>query len=129
MRGFTVLFLMMVVAVGHAAEWVAVSQISNNVREVDKDSIKGSKPTLIFNSRHVVAEAGEYRIGRNDVKFLMLEQRLDCAKNTITVLSSEAQRADGSLISKQNFTAPTDNPVLAGSVDDDVLKFVCGKAS
>lgn len=129
MRGFTVLFLMMVAAVGHAAEWVAVSQISSNVREVDKDSIKGGKPTLTFNSRHVVAAVGEYRIGRNDVKFLMLEQRLDCTKNTITVLGSEAQRADGSLISKQNFAAPVDNPVLAGSVDDDVLKFVCGKAS
>lgn len=126
MRLFVALFLTSFAVFSHAADWVQVSQISNNVREVDRESIKGDKPVLAFNSRHVVADAGEYRVGRNTVKYLVMEQRIDCSKRTILALSSEAQRDDGSSISKQILSAPEYNPILPGSVDDDILKFVCG---
>ena len=126
MRIFAVFFLMGIAVLSQAAEWGSVSQISNNVREIDKVSVKGTKPVLTFTSRHVVADVGEYRVGRNNVKYLVMEQRVDCAKRTIGVLSSEAQRDDGSSISKQLLSGQEDNPVLVGSVDDDILKFVCG---
>lgn len=126
MRILAVFFLLGVASLLQAAEWVAVSQISNNVREIDKGSIRGAKPVMTFTSRHVVADAGEYRVGRSNVKYLVMEQRLDCAKRTVGVLSSEAQRDDGSSISKQLLSGQNDNEVLAGSVDEDILKFICG---
>lgn len=125
MRILAMFFLMGIATLSLAAEWVPVSQISNNVREIDKASIKGTKPVLTFTSRHVVADAGEYRVGRNNVKYLVMEQRVDCTKRTVAVLSSEAQRDDGSSISKQILSGQDDNAVLAGSVDEDILKFIC----
>lgn len=125
MRILAMFFLMGIATLSLAAEWVPVSQISNNVREIDKASIKGAKPVLTFTSRHVVADAGEYRVGRNNVKYLVMEQRVDCTKRTVAVLSSEAQRDDGSSISKQILSGQDDNAVLAGSVDEDILKFIC----
>ncbi|MDP2154539.1 MAG: hypothetical protein Q8J61_00950 [Sulfuricella sp.] len=112
-----------------AAEWVQASQISDNFREVDKSSIRGAKPQLTFTSRHVINDANELKIGRQIVKYLVMEQRVDCAKRTTVVLSSEAQRADLSVITRQKLVGQEDVPVLEGSVDEDVLKFVCAAAS
>lgn len=112
-----------------AAEWVQASQISDNFREVDKSSIRGAKPQLTFTSRHVINDAKELRIGREVVKYLVMEQRVDCAKRTTVVLSSEAQRADMSVITRQKLAGQVDVPVLEGSVDEDVLKFVCAAVS
>lgn len=112
-----------------AAEWVQASQISDNFREVDKSSIRSAKPHLTFTSRHVINDAKELKIGREIVKYLVLEQRADCVKRTIVVLSSEAQRADMSVITRQKLAGQEDVPVLQGSVDEDVLKFVCMAAS
>ena len=84
-----------------AAEWVQASQISDNFREVDKSSIRGAKPQLTFFSRHVIHDANELKIGREVVKYLVMEQRVDCAKRTTVMLSSEAQRADMSVITRQ----------------------------
>ncbi|MFA7239867.1 MAG: surface-adhesin E family protein [Sulfuricellaceae bacterium] len=109
-----------------AAEWVQVSQISQNIREVDKTSIQGARPVLTFTSRHVIDDAAEFKVGRNSVKYLVMQQRVDCAKRTTAMLSTEAQRADMSTISKQKLMAQEDAPVLKDSVDEDVLKFVCG---
>lgn len=108
-----------------AAEWVQVSQISQNVREVDKTSIQGTRPLLNFTSRHVIEDAAEFTVGRNSVKYLVMQQRVDCAKRTTLMLSTEAQRADMSTISKQKLMAQEAVPVLKDSVDEDVLKFVC----
>lgn len=112
-----------------AAEWVQASQISNNFREVDKSSIRGAKPQLTFTSRHVINDAKELKIGREVVKYLVMEQRVDCTKRTTVVLSSEAQRADMSVITRQKLAGQVDVPVLEGSVDEDVLKFVCAAIS
>jgi len=112
-----------------AAEWVQASQISDNSREVDKSSIRGTKPQLTFFSRHVIHDANELKIGREVVKYLVIEQRVDCAKRTTVMLSSEAQRADMSVITRQKLVGQEDVPVLEGSVDEDVLKFVCMAAS
>lgn len=112
-----------------AAEWVQASQISDNFREVDKSSIRGNKPQLTFTSRHVINDEKELKIGRQVVKYLVMEQRVDCAKRTTVVLSSEAQRADMSVIARQKLVGQEESPVLEGSVDDDVLKFVCAAAS
>ncbi|MDD5329669.1 MAG: hypothetical protein PHX38_06665 [Sulfuricella sp.] len=107
-----------------AAEWVQVSKISDNVREVDKSSIHGAKPQLTFTSRHVIDDASEFRVGHDAVKYLVMEQRVDCARRTTVMLSSEAQRADMSRIDRQALVAE-ESPVLDGSVDEDILKFVC----
>lgn len=112
-----------------AAEWVQASQISDNFREVDKSSIRGAKPQLAFTSRYVINDAKELKIGREAVKYLVMEQRVDCAKRTTVVLSSEAQRADMSVISRQKLAGQEETPVLESSVDEDVLKFVCAAAS
>lgn len=112
-----------------AAEWVQASQISDNFREVDKSSIRGAKPQLTFTSRHVINDAKELRIGREVVKYLVMEQRVDCTRRTTVVLSSEAQRADMSVITRQKLAGQVDVPVLEGSVDEDVLKFVCAAVS
>lgn len=111
-----------------AAEWVQASQISDNFREVDKSSIQGAKPQLTFISRYVINGANELKIGREAVKYLVMEQRVDCAKRTTIVLSSEAQRADMSVISRQKLVGQEETPALEGSVDEDVLKFVCAAA-
>ena len=113
-------------SVALAAVWVQVSQISHNVREVDKASIQGAQPILNFTSRHVIDDANELKLGRHSVKYLVMRQRADCAKRTTVVLSTEAQRADMSMISKQTLVAQEETPVLKDSVDEDVLKFVCG---
>lgn len=110
-----------------AADWVQVSQISDNVREVDKSSIQGVKPLLNFTSRYVIDDASELRIGHEAVKYLVMEQRVDCAKRTTFMLSNEAQRADMSRIARQELAAEEGSPVLAGGVDEDILKFVCAK--
>ena len=112
-----------------AAEWVQASQISDNFREVDKSSIRGAKPHLAFTSRHVINDANELKIGRQVVKYLVMEQRVDCAKRTTVVLSSEAQRADMSVITRQKLVGQEESTALEGSVDEDVLKFVCAAAS
>lgn len=112
-----------------AAEWAQVSQISDNFREVDKSSIRGARPQLTFISRLVINDANELKVGRQVVKYLVMEQRVDCAKRTTVVLSSEAQRADMSVITRQKLIAQEESPVLEGSVDEDVLKFVCAAAS
>lgn len=127
MRFFMATLLLGIVASAQAAEWVQVSQISHNVREVDKTSIRGSKPVLNFTSRHVIDDAAEFSVGRHAVKYLVMEQRIDCAKRTSVMLSSEAQRADGSTISKQQLLAQEAGAVLEGSVDEDILKFVCAQ--
>ncbi|MBS4096976.1 MAG: hypothetical protein KGZ83_09100 [Sulfuricella sp.] len=126
MRVLAIFFLVGIATFSNAAEWVEVSRISDNTREVDKGSIKGDKPVIAFTSRHVVADSGELKVGRNNVKYMVMEQRVDCAKRTIVVLSSEAQREDGTSISKQRLVGQDDNSVVTGSVDDDILKFVCG---
>ena len=126
MRFLMAILLLGGVTVVQAAEWVPVSQISANVREVDKSSIRGTKPILSFTSRHVIDDDKELSLGRNPVKYLVMEQRVDCARRTTLTLTSEAQRADGSTISKQRLLAQEAVGVLAGSVDEDVLKFVCG---
>lgn len=112
-----------------AAEWVQASQISDNFREVDKSSIRGAKPLLTFTSRHVINDANELKIGREVVKYLVMEQRVDCARRTTVTLSSEAQRADMSVITRQKLAGQEESPVLEGSVDEDVLKLVCAAAS
>lgn len=112
-----------------AAEWVQASQIGDNFREVDKSSIRGTKPQLTFTSRLVINDADELKIGHEAVKYLVMEQRSDCAKRTIAVLSSEAQRADRSVIAHQKLDGQDEGPVLKGSVDEDILKFVCAAAS
>jgi len=112
-----------------AAEWVQASQIGDNFREVDKSSIQGAKPQLTFTSRHVINDAKELKIGREVVKYLVMEQRVDCAKRTTVVLSSEAQRADMSVITRQKLVGQEESPVLESSVDEDVLKLVCAAAS
>lgn len=112
-----------------AAEWAQASQISDNFREVDKSSIKGTRLQMSFTSRHVINDANELKIGRQVVKYLVMEQRVDCAKRTTVVLSSEAQRADMSVISRQKLVSQEESPVLEGSVDEDILKFVCAAAS
>lgn len=108
-----------------AAEWVQASQISDNFREVDKSSIRGAKPQLTFTSRYVINDAKELKIGREAVKYLVMEQQVDCAKRTTVMLSSEAQRADLSVISRQKLAGQEETPVLEGGVDEDILKFVC----
>lgn len=125
MRFLMAILLLGGVAVAQAAEWVPVSQISSNVREVDKGSIRGAKPMLNFTSRHVIDDGKELSLGRNPVKYLVMEQRADCARRTILTLTSEAQRTDGSTISKQRLLAQEAVGVLEGSVDEDILKFVC----
>lgn len=127
MRFFMTVLLLFVVTGGHAAEWVLVSQISNNVREVDKSSIRGQKPLLDFTSRHVIDDTNEMKIGRNPVKYLVLEQRIDCEKRTVLLASSEAQGADGNTITRQRLFAQEATAVLVGSVDEDILKFVCAQ--
>jgi len=112
-----------------AAEWVQASQISDNFREVDKSSIQGAKPLRTFVSRYVINDAKEFKIGREVVKYLVMGQRVDCAKRTTVMLSSEAQRADMSVISRQKLVGQEETPVLEGSVDEDVLKFVCAAAA
>lgn len=112
-----------------AAEWVQASQISDNFREVDKSSIRGTKPQLTFTSRLVITDANELKIGREVVKYLVMEQRVDCAKRTTVMLSSEAQRADLSVITRQKLVGQEESPVLEGSVDEDVLKVVCAAAA
>ena len=126
MRLALMLGLLGVSSVAQAAEWVPVSQISHNAREVDKTSIQGTRPLLTFTSRHVIEDANEFTVGRNSVKYLVMTQRVDCAKRTTVMLSTEAQRADMSMISKQTLVAQEDVAVLKDSVDEDVLKFVCG---
>ena len=126
MRLIVMLGLLVTGSVAQAAEWVAVSQISHNVREVDKTSIQGTQPLLTFTSRHVIDDANELKVGRQSVKYLVMQQRVDCAKRTTVMLSTEAQRADKSMISKQALVAQDEVPVVKGSVDEDVLKFVCG---
>ena len=64
-----------------AAEWVPVSQISQNIREVDKTSIQGTRPSLAFTSRHVIEDAAELTLGRHSVKYLVMWQRVDCTKH------------------------------------------------
>lgn len=113
------------VSLAHAAEWVKVSEISNNSREVDKSSIQGTKPKLTFTSRHMIEDSKEFKIGREAVKYIVLKQTMDCDKRTTLVLTSEAQRADSSLISRQNLLHQQETAVLANSVDEDILKFVC----
>lgn len=127
MRLLMAILLLGGAAVIQAAEWVPVSQISHNVREVDKSSIRGSKPLLNFTSRHVIDDANELSVGRHAVKYLVMDQRVDCAKRTNLMLTSEAQRADGSTISKQQLLAQEAVGVLEGSVDEDVLKYVCAQ--
>ncbi len=127
MRLFIAVLLIGFGSFAHAAEWVQVSQIGNNVREVDVSSIRGGKPVLNFTSRHVIDDTGEFNIGRNAVKYLVMEQQADCDKRSTLMLSSEAQRADGSMISKQSLVAEKPNAVLQGSVDEDILKFVCAR--
>lgn len=127
MRFFLAVLWLGVAGAAQAAEWVPVSQISHNVREVDKSSIGGAMPLLSFTSRHVIDDAGEMSIGRQAVKYLVMEQRVDCAKRTTLMLSSEAQRADGSTISKQRLSVQEATHVLEGSVDEDILKFVCAQ--
>jgi len=126
MRFFMAILLLGCVAAAQAVEWVAVSQISHNVREVDKSSIHGAKPVLSFTSRHVIDDDKELKVGRHAVKYLVMEQRVDCVQRTTLTLTSEAQRADGSTISKQRLLAQEAVGVLEGSVDEDILKFVCG---
>ena len=127
MRFFMAALMLGCVAAAQAVEWVEVSQISHNVREVDKSSIRGAKPILSFTSRHVIDDGNELKVGRLAVKYLVMEQRVDCAKRTNLMLSSEAQRADGSAISKQQLLASEAVGVLEGSVDEDVLKYVCAQ--
>lgn len=129
MRVILAILLLASAAAVQATQWVAVSQISNNVREVDKDSIQGNGPQKTFTSRHVVAEAGEYRIGRQAVKYLVMEQRIDCAKRTILVLASEARNAEDKTITRQVLSAQLENAILPGSVDEDVYIYVCGTTS
>lgn len=126
MRFLMAILLLGGVTVVQAAEWVPVSQISGNVREVDKSSIRGAKPVLSFTSRHVINDEKELSLGRNPVKYLVMEQRADCAQRTTLTLTSEARRADGSTITKQRLLAQEAVGVLEGSVDEDILKFVCG---
>jgi len=125
MRLFLAVLLCGFATFAQAAEWALVSQISNNSREVDKNSIRGVKPLLSFTSRHAIDDASEFKVGHNAVKYLVMEQQVDCAKRSTVVLSNEAQRADGSKISKQRLLGQEPNAVLQGSVDEDVLKFVC----
>lgn len=126
MRLIVMLGLLGISSVAQAAEWVQVSQISNNIREVDKASIQGTKPLLTFTSRHVIDDANEFTVGHQSVKYLLMQQQVDCAKRTTVMFSTEARRADMSVISKQALAAPEEAPVLKDSVDEDVLKFVCG---
>lgn len=127
MRFFMAILMLGCVTAAQAVEWVEVSQISHNVREVDKSSIRGAKPVLSFTSRHVIDDANELKVGHHAVKYLVMEQRVDCTKRTTLMLSSEAQRADGSAISKQQLLASEAVGVLEGSVDEDVLKYVCAQ--
>lgn len=127
MRFFMMVLLSLAGTGVHAADWALVSQISNNVREVDKSSIRGQKPLLNFTSRHVIDDTNEMKIGRQPVKYLVMEQSVDCEKRTILLSSSEAQGADGKTITRQRLFAQEANTVLDGSVDEDILKFVCAQ--
>ena len=127
MRFFMAVLLLLAGTGVQAADWVLVSQISNNNREVDKSTIRGQKPVLGFTSRHVIDDANELKIGRQPVKYLVMEQTVDCEKRTILLSSSEARGVDGNTITKQRLFAQEANVVLDGSVDEDVLKFVCAQ--
>lgn len=116
---------------GHAmaAEWVPIKQNEKTVREIDMSSMlkKGSVATFV--ARHTFADKNEYKVGRRDVKYLLMTSRVNCDSRTLAQLATEAFDENMGLISKQKIQLPQEDPVTQGSIDESALDLACATGS
>lgn len=112
---------------GHvmAAEWEPIKQGEDTVREIDMSSIEKKGAVLTFIARHTFAGKSEFKVGRREVKYLLITSRVNCGARTLAQLATEAYDEKMALISKQNIQQSQDNPVTPGSIDEGALNHVC----
>jgi hypothetical protein len=109
----------------YAGEWVVVSRVGENVREIDASSIARRGNVVSFTARNVFEEKGGYRVGRRDVKYLVIPSRIDCGKRTIATLGTEAYDEGMALITKSDIPNAEEAPISRDSVDERMFDYVC----
>jgi hypothetical protein len=108
-----------------AAEWAPIKQEDHTVREIDTASIKKNGPVVTFTSRHTFVDRNEYKVGRREAQYLLIQSRANCGFRTLAQIATEAYDEKMVLISKQRIQQPQDLPVTKGSIDEGALNFVC----
>ena len=118
-------FSLVAVSSVQAADWVPVIEIGGHVREIDTSSIAGKPPVFTYATRHVFGDLDEYRIGRRGIKYLVIQGKADCSRQTTSRMSVDAYDENMSLVSKQAIQNPDEVTATPESIDEAVLKFVC----
>lgn len=108
-----------------AAEWTPIKRGDDTVREIDTASIKREGPAVTFTSRHTFVDRNEYKVNRNEAKYLVIHSRANCGFRTMAQLATEAYDEKEILISRQRIQRPQDLPVTPDSIDESALDIVC----
>jgi hypothetical protein len=120
----TAISVVSVIFSAQAADWVPVTQIGSDVREIDTSSIVGTPPVFAYVTRHVFGDL-EYRIGKRGIKYLVISSKADCRRQTTSRLTVDAYDENMSLVSKQAIQNPEEAVVSPESIEEAVLKYVC----
>ncbi len=111
-----------------AVEWVPIKQGEDTVREIDAASIKRNGQLVDFVARHTFVDKNEYRVGRREVKYLLITSRANCYLRTLDRLIVAAYDEKMELISKHENQLSPDNTVTRGSIDESSLEYVCSSS-
>ena len=111
-----------------AAEWVPVKQGEDTVREIDRSSIKMNGSLVRFVARHTFVDRNEYKVGRREVKYLLITSLANCDARTLAQVAIAAYDESMDLISKQQIQLPPDNVVTPDSIDESALDYICANA-
>lgn len=108
-----------------AADWTQVIQVGSDAREIDPASIAGTRPIYTYVTRHVFGDLDEYRIGKRNIKYLIISSKADCKHRTTARLTVDAYDENMSLISKQTLPDQEEIKVSPESIEEAVLNYVC----
>lgn len=108
-----------------AADWTQVIQVGNDAREIDPASITGAQPIYTYVTRHVFGDLDEYRIGKRNIKYLIISSKADCKRRTTARLTVDAYDENMSLVSKQTLPNQEEITVSPESIEETVLNYVC----
>lgn len=108
-----------------AADWKQVIQIGKDAREIDPASIAGTLPIYTYVTRHVFGDLDEYRIGKRNIKYLVISSKADCRHRTTARLTVDAYDESMSLVSKQTLPHQEEIAVSPESIEEAVLNYVC----
>lgn len=108
-----------------AADWTQVIQVGSDAREIDPASIAGTRPIYTYVTRHVFGDLDEYRIGKRNIKYLIISSKADCKYRTTARLTVDAYDENMSLVSKQTLPDQEEIKVSPESIEEAVLNYVC----